>query len=100
MRLRASRAALALTTALLVAACGGGAASDSPLASIGLEAGAPGASDITFLGAWEGQLVDPSGGFPIRISLDGCGTQGEACGELEYGDPGGADQVFCASELT
>ena len=22
------------------------------------------------------------------------------CGELEYGDPGGADQVFCASELT
>ncbi len=69
------------------------------LAPASLPAASTGA-DVTFTGAWEGQLVDPSGGFPIRISLDGCATQGEACGELEYGDPGGADQVFCASELT
>ena len=94
---------MALTTAVLVAACGGGAPSESPQASVGHETAAPGATtgaDITFAGAWEGQLVDPSGGFPIRIQLDGCTTQDEACGELEYGDPGGADQVFCASELT
>ena len=57
-------------------------------------------ADVTFAGAWEGALVDPNGEFPIRIQLDGCATQGEVCGELEYGDPGGADQVFCASELT
>ena len=57
-------------------------------------------ADVTFAGAWEGQLVDPNGGFPIRLQLDGCATEGEVCGELEYGDPSGADQVFCASELT
>jgi DNA-binding beta-propeller fold protein YncE len=63
-----------------------------PAASLAAEAG--------FAGAWEGDLVDPSGKFPIRIVLDGCTTNEAVCGELEYGDPGGADQVFCASELT
>ena len=39
-------------------------------------------------------------GFRSGSQLDGCATEGEVCGELEYGDPSGADQVFCASELT
>ena len=58
------------------------------------------AAEAAFVGAWEGDLVDPNGQYPIRISLDGCTTDNVVCGELEYGDPGGADQVFCASKLT
>ena len=57
-------------------------------------------ADSSFSGAWEGDLVDATGRFPIRIALDGCTTDKAVCGELEYGDPSGADQVFCASELT
>ena len=51
-----------------------------------------------------GGLGGASGRSERRVSdpdpLDGCTTDDEVCGELEYGDPSGADQVFCASELT
>ena len=102
--LRRGLVALALTATVVVGACASsGSPGSSPRASAA-PASAPTAAsagaDVTFAGAWEGQLVDPSGGFPIRISLDGCATDDVVCGELEYGDPSGADQVFCASELT
>lgn len=51
-------------------------------------------------GAWDGALVDPSGSYPVHLVLDRCSTVGAACGEMEYLDPGGADTVLCASELT
>lgn len=94
-----------LTAAILVGGCGAGssassAPSDSAPVSPSAEPAASTAALVSFAGAWEGDLVDPSGSYPIRIALDGCATDGAVCGELEYGDPGGADTVFCASELT
>ena len=96
---------VALTAAILVGGCGAGSSassvpSASAPASPSPEPAASTAAPVSFAGAWEGDLVDPSGSYPIRIALDGCATDGAVCGELEYGDPGGADSVFCASELT
>ena len=86
-------------TAALVSGCG----ASSPQSAAPSTAPPPAVSSVpapSFAGAWEGDLVDPNGRYPIRIALDGCATDGEVCGQLEYNDPGGADQVFCASELT
>jgi len=96
---------VALTTAILVGGCGAGSSassvpSASAPASPSAEPAASTAAPVSFAGAWAGDLVDPSGSYPIRIELGGCATEGTVCGELEYGDPGGADSVFCASELT
>ena len=95
---------LAFTTAVLVGACGAGSsASSAPSPSPSAKSAEPAASTsapVSFAGAWQGDLVDPSGSYPIRLALDGCATDGAVCGELEYGDPGGADNVLCASELT
>ena len=100
--LRRGLVALALTVTVVVGGCASsGSPSELPRSSSAPARDRPAARGAEpFAGAWEGDLIDPSGGFPIRISLDGCATQGEVCGELEYGDPSGADQVFCASELT
>lgn len=101
---RARQLARALVIVVLVGGCGAGnqPAPTSPAEPSSTPVASPSAAPAaaTFAGAWEGDLVDPNGKWPIRIALDGCTTDGEVCGELEYGDPGGADQVFCASELT
>ena len=72
--LRRGLAALALTATVVVAGMRLLRESERVAPDIGRSA-APTASlpaastgaDVTFAGAWEGQLVDPSGGFPIRI---------------------------------
>jgi YVTN family beta-propeller protein len=88
-------------TALLVWGCGAASQpSPTPSSPRSTEPTATAAPAAFASGAWEGDLVDANGGFPIRLALDGCATDGAVCGQLEYGDPGGADQVFCASELT
>jgi streptogramin lyase len=88
-------------TALLVWGCGSASQpSPTPSSPPPSEPTASPAPAAIFSGAWEGDLLDANGGFPIRVALDGCATDGAVCGELEYGDPGGADQLFCASELT
>ena len=98
--LGARLAVVALTTAILVGGCGAGSQpTPSPSATPSPEPAST-TAPISFVGAWEGDLVDPNGHWPVRVALDGCATDGEVCGELEYGDPNGADQVFCASELT
>ena len=98
---RARTVALAVMTALLVWGCGSASQpSPTPSSPPTSEPTASSTPAAVFSGAWEGDLLDANGGFPIRVALDGCATDGAVCGELEYGDPGGADQVFCASELT
>ncbi len=37
--------------------------------------------------------------YPVRAVFDGCVTEDEACGELEYTDPAHPDYVLCAPSL-
>ncbi len=95
----------AILVVLLVAGCASTVpqASSSPTSapaatSAASASGPPSVAPLS--GTWDGALEDPSGVWPARLILDGCGTVGDVCGGLEYLPPDGLPAATCASDLT
>jgi len=93
---RARITAVIASAILVVAACGPAGPAPSPTGQIARATTAATTASGALSGAWDGDL----GTDRVGVSLDGCVTIGNACGEVEYLAPGRGDTVLCASELT